>query len=684
METGKRLHVNFRIYLGFLALLALYMPTKAQITRVHVIFKTHLDIGFTDLSSAVERNYIQNFIPRAIDVAEQLRKEKSEDRYVWTTGAWLVQSYLEQASPVQREKFEQAVRQGDIVWNAMPYTVESESMNRTQFETLLNLSKKLDRRFGKQTIGAKMTDVPGHTQAIVPLLAAAGIRFLHIGVNPASQVPHIPNLCRWRGTDGSEIILMYQDDYGSETILPDGRTAVAFAFTGDNHGPHSAKQVKDIFVSLRRKYPHAEVMASTLDSVAKDLEPMRNRLPLVREEIGDTWIYGFGSSPLRMAAFRALGRLYSRWVSEGRLNPESDEAIAFAVRSGLIAEHTWGIDVKTHLRNWDKYDVDKFKEARNMPEFKKAEASWQELTDNMRQAIACLPASLKDEAYRTLDSTLNPPHPQELQKAKKGKSLPSKRFSPEGALQLNEGGARMKAGVLAYQSFSMKEYERFFKNYMTHPYGWAFQDFGKPGLDKSQAKSVSREFHVTSFENGREQGELNLDMRTDDDSIDRRVMPTCVRNAYRILPKEKAVEWSVTLTDMPGNRLPEAYWFSFYPEDVTSIEVEKTGQLIDVTNVAEGGNRQMHGIDRHVLIHTSRGDWRISSLDALLVAVGQRDLLNYSDRQPDLSGGVHFCLYNNAWGTNFSQWFEGTARFRFRAEWIPLKTENSGKTTETR
>ena len=684
METEKRLHLNFRICLGILVLLTLGMPTKAQITRVHVIFKTHLDIGFTDLSSAVERNYIQNFIPRAIDVAEQLRKEKSEDRYVWTTGAWLVQSYLEQASPAQREKFEQAVGQGDIVWNAMPYTVESESMNRTQFETLLNLSKKLDRRFGKQTIGAKMTDVPGHTQAIVPLLAAAGIRFLHIGVNPASQVPHIPGLCRWRGTDGSEIILMYQDDYGSETILPDGRTAVAFAFTGDNHGPHSAEQVKDIFVSLRRKYPHAEVMASTLDSVAKDLERMRNRLPLVREEIGDTWIYGFGSSPLRMAAFRALGRLYSRWVSEGRLNPESDEAIAFAVRSGLIAEHTWGIDVKTHLRNWDKYDVDKFKEARNMPEFKKAEASWQELTDNMRQAITRLPASLKDEAYRTLDSTLNPPHPQELQKAKKGKSLPSKRFSPEGALLLNEGGARMKAGVLAYQSFSMKEYERFFKNYMTHPYGWAFQDFGKPELDKSQAKSVSREFHVTSFENGREQGELNLDMRTDDDSIDRRVMPAGVRNAYRILLKEKAVEWTVTLTDMPGNRLPEAYWFSFYPEDVTSIEVEKTGQLIDVTNVAEGGNRQMHGIDRHVLIHTSRGDWRICSLDALLVAVGQRDLLNYSDRQPDLSGGIHFCLYNNAWGTNFSQWFEGTARFRFRAEWIPLKTEDSEKETETR
>ena len=38
----------------------------------------------------------------------------------------------------------------------------------------LSLSQRLDRRFGKTTIAAKMTDVPGHSRAIVPLLAASG------------------------------------------------------------------------------------------------------------------------------------------------------------------------------------------------------------------------------------------------------------------------------------------------------------------------------------------------------------------------------------------------------------------------------------------------------------------------------------------------------------------------------
>ncbi len=37
-----------------------------------------------------------------------------------------------------------------------------------------------------------MTDVPGHTRSIIAPLARAGIRFLHVGVNPACTVPGVP------------------------------------------------------------------------------------------------------------------------------------------------------------------------------------------------------------------------------------------------------------------------------------------------------------------------------------------------------------------------------------------------------------------------------------------------------------------------------------------------------------
>lgn len=35
--------------------------------KVHVVFKTHLDLGFTDLASNVLANYNSSYIPKAID-----------------------------------------------------------------------------------------------------------------------------------------------------------------------------------------------------------------------------------------------------------------------------------------------------------------------------------------------------------------------------------------------------------------------------------------------------------------------------------------------------------------------------------------------------------------------------------------------------------------------------------------
>lgn len=187
-----------------------YAQVNPEVSKVYVVFKTHLDVGFTDLSSVVTQRYVSEFIPKALDLSEKLYAENAKEKYVWTTGAWLIWKYLHTASPEEVRRLEAAIRRGDIVWNAVPYTVESESMNLDLFETCLLLSQKLDKKYGKKTIAAKMTDVPGHTRSIVAPMSRAGIRFLHIGVNPASPIPSVPEFCRWRDTDGSELILVYQ------------------------------------------------------------------------------------------------------------------------------------------------------------------------------------------------------------------------------------------------------------------------------------------------------------------------------------------------------------------------------------------------------------------------------------------------------------------------------------------
>jgi hypothetical protein len=58
-------------------------------------------------------------------------------------------------------------------------------------------------------------------------------------------------------------------------------------------------------------------------------------------------------------------------------------------------------------------------------------------------------------------------------------------------------------------------------------------------------------------------------------------------------------------------------------------------------------------------------DFTIESLDAPVVALGVKSAVYFTREQPDLGQGLHFCLNNNTWGTNYVQWFGGDMRFRF-------------------
>ena len=42
-----------------------------------------------------------------------------------------------------------------------------------------------------------------------------------------------------------------------------------------------------------------------------------------------------------------------------------------------------------------------------------------------------------------------------------------------------------------------------------------------------------------------------------------------------------------------------------------------------------------------------------------------RACIDFGNRQPDLRDGLHFNLHNNLWGTDFPQWYEDDALFRF-------------------
>jgi hypothetical protein len=116
-----------------------------------------------------------------------------------------------------------------------------------------------------------------------------------------------------------------------------------------------------------------------------------------------------------------------------------------------------------------------------------------------------------------------------------------------------------------------------------------------------------------------------------------------------------------------ANRLPEALWLSFLPQaqEPKGWMLEKVDSWVSPFDVVRGGGRQIHAVSRGLRYKDSRGIFSIDTLDAPVVQLGGKSPIYYSTDQPDLAKGIHFNLFNNAWGTNYLQWFGEDTRFRF-------------------
>ncbi|NCA68121.1 MAG: DUF5054 domain-containing protein, partial [Clostridia bacterium] len=296
--------------------------------KVIIVSKTHLDLGFTDYASVIREKYLNDFIPAAIEIASAVN-DNIHKRFVWTTGSWLLNQALSFGSDELKVSLAAALKRGDIVAHAYPFTTHTELLDSDTLEYGLSLIDNIDKVSGIKTISAKMTDVPGHTSALVPYLAKKGIKLLHIGVNGASAVPDVPQCFLWE-KDGYQIVVIYSGDYGGEFKSEFIDDILYFDHTLDNHGVRNAQAVIDNYNKLAEKYQGYEVIAGGMDYIADKLWAVKDKLPIITSEIGDSWIHGAATDPYKVAALRELQALKQAWLSDGTLTKDSDEYITLS------------------------------------------------------------------------------------------------------------------------------------------------------------------------------------------------------------------------------------------------------------------------------------------------------------------------------------------------------------------
>ena len=655
-----------------------------DVKRVLIMFKCHFDAGFIDTQAAVVHRYFSEYFPRAIQTAEDMRQAGSHP-YVWTTGSWLLYQYLEQAALPDRKRMEQAIVRGDITWHAIPFSWQSELMDASLIAGSIGLSHSLDRRFGRTTTGSKMTDVPGHTRGLIAPLAAEGVKFLDIGVNDASTPAEVPPLFVWKDATGATLVVMYHLGYGGVAQVPSSDLAVAIVVRGDNSGPHTPKEINSTYADLARRFPNAQIIASSLTDIANAVEPYRNKLPVVTQEIGDTWIYGVASDPLKVARYREVARLRQRWLEQGSLRAGDATDVAFLREFLLEAEHTWGTDTKTWL-DFDHYRAKDLAEMLDTKNYKVVEFSWVEKRQDLSNAIEALPAPLRTQAASAVQSVeARQPNMTDLPLQQLGKEVETPHFilgldSETGAIRRLRNkktgrewaSAEHPLALFSYQTLSQEDYSRFFANYIVTTADWAKKDFGKPNIEHYGAESRTllpelRELRVGRDAKGHRML-ARMEMKsTGADQTRRSSFPQKLYCELLLPDAEPAIHINFYWFGKPATRLPEALWLTFNPavSDQHGWMMEKTGQDVSPFDVVRSGGRGMHAVSRGFHYRDAEGVFDVETLDAPLIALGERSPLNFFKSQPDLASGIHCSLFNNAWGTNYVQWFGEDMRFRF-------------------
>jgi len=669
-----------------------------DVKRVLVMFKCHFDAGFIDTQTNVVHKYFSQYFPQAIEVAAAANAS-GKLRYTWTTGSWLLYEYLEQATAPERKAMEAAIQNHQIAWHALPFTWQTEMLDPSMIEGGLAISQALDTRFGRTTTGAKMTDVPGHTRGLVPPLAKHGVKFLDIGVNDASTTADLPPLFLWQDPSGASLPVMYHLGYGGTTRVPQSDLAISIEVRDDNSGPHTAKEIAEIYERLAYSYPKAEITAASLTDIANAVDPHRASLPVFNGEIGDTWIYGVASDPLKIARYREIARLREIWIADQKIQVGDATDLALLRHLLLEVEHTWGTDTKTWL-DFDNYkpaDLEKMLDTKN---YKVVEFSWQEKRNDLLAGVATLPAPLREQADKALESLKLPPPPAPLSGADlAGGQLkhPAEVSDIETthfvlSLQQHSGcisqlrnkhtgrewcGIDNPLGLFSYQTLSKEDYDRFIASYIVSKADWAFKDFGKPNIERFGAKSKiwSPDRMHLKVEKTAEHNRILINSAIADDlalNSGLAAFPRRMQTEFILPHKEPVIYLTLSLFQKQPTRLPEAMWLTFNPSPPAGrnwtsddITLHKSGESISPKEIVKNGNRHMHAVTNGFTFKDGENNLTVEPLDAPVIALGERTPLGFSNDPPDLSKGIHSNLFNNAWGTNYIMWYGEDMRFRY-------------------
>ena len=695
--------------------------TKTNVEEIILVFKTHFDIGYTKLTSEVLENYRTKMIDNALDVVDASNAMPDERKFVWTIPGWPLAKIVEHQESIRGNRLDRAIREGRFVVHALPFTTHTETLVEEDLVRGLRFASNINRQYGrKPSTDAKMTDVPCHVWFLPTLLAHSGVTFMHEGTNAGCKDPDLPLLFFREGPDGSRVLTMHVDGYGSGIDPPKDwpyKTWMGLIHTGDNHGPPRPEEIEVLFKNCAEKYPNVKVRIGSLSDFGNAILKKENHetIPVIHGDMPDTWIHGPMCDPQGQAIARSvherlsyieIANTVASIQQKQKFSKEFAQKIAEAREKSLLyGEHTWGsalywmcnYGAGEHLPFGDAWKALWDSQAWS-PSQARMIQSWEEKTDFIRKTneIATeLEKSFSDEPkllfnplpweLHSYSGAIFPPggvakrpqaysHDNGLYQTGKDCTEQSQwyQITIDGKTgqvkslvdrvrkrELLDADSKGSLGFL-YHRASAALCEQFMNDYSKRPdWAWVRSEIGKQGIpgDVPEQWMIPTEMESLVARNHHEGSTLTITYRkTPDLPFDKLMLHITL---YRFRPE---IKFQFEGKAKKPDTWPEAGYFHF-PLNLENpqFRLGRLGGIINpVKDIVPGSNRHLMWLRTGVAVFGEDG-WGVGicPLETPMVSLGEPGCWRFSyDYVPDRAN-VYFNLFNNQWTTNFRLWNHG-------------------------
>ncbi len=339
--------------------------------EIWLLHHSHVDIGYTHVQTDVLKKHFEYF-DQVIELARKSVDYPAGSQFKWNAEVlWAVDSYLREAPPEKREAFIGAVKKGWIGLDALYGNQLTALCRPEELVRLVDCAVRLRKEHGVSINTAMITDVPGYTWGIVPVLAQAGVPYFSVGPNRGHRIGYTlsewgDKPFYWRGPSGKEKVLTWLAGEGY-SLFHSGRLSgdrlfeylkrleaanypydmlqVRYSIGGDNGPPDPglADYVRDW--NAKYAYPRL-IVATTAEMFAEFEKRYADQIPTVAGDFTPYWEDGAASSAAETILNRAAAdRLSQAEALFAMLRPGEypDERFCQAWRNVILYdEHTWG------------------------------------------------------------------------------------------------------------------------------------------------------------------------------------------------------------------------------------------------------------------------------------------------------------------------------------------------------